>query len=168
MAKGRAPTEMTSAVNVHSVNRTGRPAGVFTVEKHDCPSGERILDVRGGGVPDVKASAKKLASEIGMKVDPSKANWLQVLLEGIYIKDNREVGGAEIRVVTTVIDGISTEPVVVKLEEFHDVHDNTYLPIGKHSGDPNAPGVSLYLSSRGKIPTFLDMRFLVIESDEEV
>lgn len=155
-------------VNVHGINRKGKRAGVFTVERHDIPSGDGILSVNGGGAPDVNETAKRLANETKTKIDVSKAEWLQVLLESIFIKDNHEFGGAEIRVASTIIDGLSTEPVITLLDAYHNIADNSYLPIGRHTGDTNNPGVNLYLSQQNKIPTFLDMRFLVIEKDVDV
>ena len=97
-----------------------------------------------------------------LSVTPEARPSSQILMDllNVYIKNNREVGRAEIYLCTVVVDSLGTDPFVTKVSEFTGIKDRQALPI-----DPEN-GLTLYRSN--KVPDFLDYRILVAESDEDV
>jgi hypothetical protein len=84
----------------------------------------------------------------------------QLNLTGVYIIDNHEIGDGEVFLISTIVDGISKEPITVELKTFHGVKDDSALPLVD-------PGVTLYQNMQ-EVPTFLDWRLIIGESDSPI
>jgi hypothetical protein len=86
-----------------------------------------------------------------------EAKVAQLNLTGVHIIDNHEIGPAEVFLISTIVDGISKEPITVQLKEFTGVKDDSALDLVE-------PGVTLYQNMQ-EVPPFLDWRLIICESD---
>lgn len=65
-------------------------------------------------------------------------------------------------VATVVTDNISEEPIVLNLQKFEEIDDDTCLELGPS-------GVAMYRNQKkGDIPRFIDYRILIFDSDEDI
>src|SRR5262245_29907150 len=91
---------------------------------------------------------------------PPGTRVVSLSLAGVRVLDAQDVGPGEVQLVSMVVDGLSKDPVSVRLETWDRVEDGSDLRILE-------PGISLY-RHEGAPPPFLDWRLLVVESDSGV
>jgi len=93
---------------------------------------------------------------------PATTTQAQLSLRRVFIKRKSDLlGPGEIQIISVVTDGVSTEPIQLHSEVFEGIRRKTELPLGPG-------GLTLYRTTTGKIPEFLDYRILIIELDEDV
>jgi hypothetical protein len=119
------------------------------------PSAQLREAVALGTLPD-KVAARVSAAAL----DPDVTNVLMSLRD-VTVMDVRDVGRGDVYVVTVVTDSISPEPITMSIKTFNDVADGESLNLGPS-------GVAMYRNPAPKVPTFLDYRILVAESDQEL
>ena len=122
------------------------------------PSWSLILDLERGRVPE---SARDTLMTMALK--PTITSIL-VRLKKVQILNIHEPfydKAGEIYLVTSVIDGLVENPIVLNVKPFSGIKKDDFLDIGK-------PGVAIYQNPPGKLPRFLDIRIQIVESDERL
>ncbi|GGK65890.1 hypothetical protein ACD591_02250 [Rufibacter glacialis] len=102
-----------------------------------------------------EATAESLVKVTGL---PPATTDIRFQLTDVYIKKKREIGKAEVYVLTVIADDSSTEPLQLETRVFEHVKNKTHLSLGPK-------GVTCYRNTPGKIPHFLDYRIMVMEFD---
>lgn len=93
---------------------------------------------------------------------PATTTQVQLSLRRVFVKRKSDLlGPGEIQVISVVTDGVSTEPIQLHSVVFEGIRRKTELPLGPG-------GLTLYRTSNGKVPEFLDYRILIVELDEDV
>lgn len=122
------------------------------------PSWRLILDLERGLIPE-----RARDTLMSMALEPAITSILVRLkkVQILNIHEGWRDKAGEIYLVTSVIDGLREEPIVLYVEPFSGIRENDFLDIGE-------PGVAMYQNPPGKLPRFLDIRIQIVESDEKL
>ncbi len=112
------------------------------------------------GIPHVPGEPRLPSKPPPETALPPGTRAVSLNLAGVRVLNAHDVGAGEVQVVSMLVDGLSKDPVSVRLEAWEQVEDGADLPILE-------PGISLY-RHEGAPPPFLDWRLLIIESDSGV
>ena len=121
-------------------------------------------------VPDVihrPSEAQRLAAAAGAAVEAPGARpraldpalrHVRMSLKDVLVIDNRDLGRGDIYLVTLVTDNLGPEPMEMSVKTFDDIAKHEHLTLGP-------AGLAMYRRS-APLPSFLDYRILVAESDQ--
>jgi hypothetical protein len=123
-------------------------------------------------VPDIihrPSEARRLAAAAGAATDelgarPRALNpamrHVRMSLKDVLVIDNRDLGRGDIYLVTLVTDNLGPEPIELSVKTFNDIAKDQHLTLGP-------AGLAMYRRS-APLPSFLDYRILIAESDQEL
>lgn len=105
----------------------------------------------------IRPSASTESARDAVEVDS-----VRIILEEVTVKENRDLGSAEIYLATVFVDDASPEPQVVDLPRFwEDVKDGEKLQLGQS-------GLQLYRSEPDRVPRAINWHIAIMESDKEL
>lgn len=123
-------------------------------------------------VPDIihrPSEALRLAAVVGTATGAPGARpralapslrHLRMSLKDVLVVDNRDLGRGDVYLVTLVTDNIGPDPMEMSVKTFADIAKNQHLTLGP-------AGLAMYRRS-APLPSFIDYRILVAESDQEL
>jgi len=91
------------------------------------------------------------------EVDENIKN-VRITIKEIFLKKKGEISKAEVYFYSVVTDHL--RPVELKSDLYEKIGRREYLPIGPS-------GVVIYRNKEGELPKYLDIRIVVMESDEK-